>query len=205
MIDILPTLLHLAGGHPVPGIDGVNHWQAMSTNVKSPRTTMIYNIDDNFVPAVLDGPGVQPKFQIAIREDYFKLVWGQPKMLHRSYRDAKGKGGLVVDQQVLELYNLEKDPREIHNIANIRIDMVLRLKALALNYYRDLIPPRFMGLQTTNQVLDAKSDFGGLSGWCRVFVSTYCGPLDKNSFYRGRGLKGKYKFLEKFRSESSII
>ena len=184
MVDILPTLLHIAGGHPVSGIDGVNQWQAMSTNVKSPRTTMIYNIDDNCVPTVLDGPGVQPKFQIAIQEDNFKLVWGQPKMLHRSYREAKGKGGLVVDQQVLELYNLEKDPREIHNIVNIRLDILLRLKTLALNYYRDLIPPRFMGLQTTNQVLDAKSDFGGLSGWCRALFRHFVAPWTRTVLQR---------------------
>ena len=137
--------------------------------------------------AVLDGPGVQPKFQIAVREENLKLVWGQPKMLHRSYREAKGNGGLVVDQQVLELYNLDKDPGETHNIAHNRMDAVLRLKTLALNYYRMLIPPRFMGLQTTNQVLDADADFGGLSGWCRAVVSTACGTLDNNSFYRGRG------------------
>ena len=159
MVDILPTLLHLTSGRTIPGIDGLNQWEAMSRNGKSPRRSMVYNLDDNFVPAVLDGPGVQPKFQIALREDNFKLVWGQPKMLHRSYRDAKGNGGLVLDQQVLELYNLDKDPSETHNIAKNRMDIVLRLKTLALNYYRTLIPPRFMGLQTTNQVRIGKPTF----------------------------------------------
>lgn len=187
MVDILPTLHYLASGQTIADIDGINQWEAVSRNGKSPRRTMIYNVDDNFVPAVLDGPGIKPKFQIAVREDNYKLVWGQPKMLHRSYREAKGNGGLVLDDQVLELYNLAKDPREKRNIALNRMDIVLGLKTLALNYYRKLIPPRFMGLQTTNQVLDAKSDFGGLSGWCRAVVSTTCGPLDENSFFRARG------------------
>ena len=185
MVDVLPTLLHWAGVDRMTGIDGFNHWYSMYANSKSPRKTMIYNIDDNFVPAVLNGPAIRPKFQISVREDDFKLVWGQPKMLHRSYRDAKSDGGLVLDSQVLELYNLEKDPTESHNIANQRVDMVLKLKNFALNHYRDLIPPRFMGLQTTNQVLDSKSDFGGLSGWCRAVVKTACGPLEKSSYYRG--------------------
>ena len=44
----------------------------------------MYNIDDNLVPAVLDGPRVQPRFQVAVREGSFKLVWGQAAMLHRS-------------------------------------------------------------------------------------------------------------------------
>ena len=43
----------------------------------------MYNIDDNLVPAVLDGPRVQPRFQVAVREGSFKLVWGQAAMLHR--------------------------------------------------------------------------------------------------------------------------
>ena len=44
----------------------------------------MYNIDDNLVPAVLNGPRVQPRFQVAVREGSFKLVWGQAAMLHRS-------------------------------------------------------------------------------------------------------------------------
>lgn len=189
MVDILPTLLSLAGGEQVSGIDGVNQWDAMNTNRDHPRTSMVYNIDDNFVPAVLDGPKISQKFQIALREGSWKLVWGQPRMLHRSYRDAKSDGGLVVDDQVLELYNLDKDPGETNNLAMHRMDIVLKLKTLALNHYRDVIPPRFMGLQTTNQVLDYQADFGGVSGWCRAVVSTHCGPMDSKKLYRdlGRG------------------
>jgi len=187
MVDIVPTLLSLAGRKTVPGIDGVTQWEAIKSDTNYPRSIMVYNIDDNFVPAVLDGPRIRPKFQISLREDNWKLVWGQAKMLHRSYRDAKSNGGLVVDQQVLELYNLEKDPRETNNLAVYRMDMVLRLKSLALNYYRDMIPPRFMGLQTTNKVLDKEADFGGLSGWCRAVVSTHCGPLGRKRSYRDLG------------------
>jgi len=187
MVDTLPTLLALAGGKQVPGIDGVSQLEAMNTNKDYPRTSMVYNIDDNFVPAVLDGPRISQKFQIALREGSWKLVWGQPRMLHRSYRDAKSNGGLVVDDQVLELYNLEKDPGETNNLAMNRMDMVLKLKSLALNHYRDVIPPRFMGLQTTNKVLDYQADFGGLSGWCRAVVTTHCGPLDRKKLYRDLG------------------
>lgn len=45
-------------------------------------------------------------------------------------------GGLVGSQQTLELYNLSKDPEERHNLASMRYDVVLRLKNIALNYYR---------------------------------------------------------------------
>ena len=38
---------------------------------------MVYNLDDNFVPSVLDGPGRTAKFQIAVREGAFKMIWGQ--------------------------------------------------------------------------------------------------------------------------------
>ena len=87
LVDLVPTLLHLARPDSLPassdGLDGLDQWNALAGRAPSPRTIMIYNIDDNFVPAVLNGPEVQPKFQIALREDNFKLIWGQPKMLHR--------------------------------------------------------------------------------------------------------------------------
>ena len=54
----------------------------------------------------------------------------------RSYREAKLMGGMGSGEQVLELYNLEKDPEERNNVANIRQSVVLRLKNIALNYYR---------------------------------------------------------------------
>ena len=45
-------------------------------------------------------------------------------------------GGLARFQQILELYNLNKDPEEMNNLATLRYDVVLRLKNIALNYYR---------------------------------------------------------------------
>ena len=87
LVDLVPTLLHLASlgslTAPNEGLDGLDQWNALVGQEASPRRIMIYNIDDNFVPAVLNGPEVPSKFQIALREDNFKLIWGQPKMLHR--------------------------------------------------------------------------------------------------------------------------
>ena len=47
-------------------------------------------------------------------------------------------GGLARSQQILELYNLNKDPEEMNNLATLRYDVVLRLKNIALNYYRQV-------------------------------------------------------------------
>ena len=85
--------------------------------------------------------------------------------------------------EVLELYNLARDPGERHNLATRRWETVLRLKNIALNYYRwvhvqhrclhtasfniqspavsrELVPPRFLGLQTTKHV-----GYGGHVFW----------------------------------------
>ena len=48
-------------------------------------------------------------------------------------------GGLVPSQQILELYNLDDDPEERDNVAKERFDVVLRLKNIALNYYRQVL------------------------------------------------------------------
>ena len=60
----------------------------------------------------------------------------QCNVLCRSYRKAKAAGDSGPVKQVLELYNLERDPGERHNLASRRPDTVIRLRNLALNYYR---------------------------------------------------------------------
>ena len=57
-------------------------------------------------------------------------------VLCRSYRKAKSAGDSGPVKQVLELYNLERDPGERHNLARRKPDTVIRLRNLALNYYR---------------------------------------------------------------------
>ena len=85
--DILPTILHLGTGGqgfvPDKPLDGINQWDALLGKAHPPRHQMVYNIDDNFAPVVLNAPVVEPKFQIAVRENNFKLIWGSTKMLHR--------------------------------------------------------------------------------------------------------------------------
>ena len=86
-VDILPTILSLVSGTQArtqtSGLDGVSQWAALLGRTPPPRHTMVYNIDDNMVYNILNGPRTDPVFQIAVREDNFKLIWGQPKMLHR--------------------------------------------------------------------------------------------------------------------------
>ena len=55
----------------------------------------------------------------------------------RSYRTAKAAGAVAgAGGEVLELYNLARDPGERHNLATRRWETVIRLKNIALNYYR---------------------------------------------------------------------
>ena len=86
LVDVLPTLLHLADSSQEKNdqkLDGLDQWSALTGHSRPPRKIMVYNIDDNLVPAVLNGPNMKPQFQIAVRENNFKLIWGQQKMLHR--------------------------------------------------------------------------------------------------------------------------
>ena len=46
------------------GVDGLSQWTALGLNTTSPRTHMIYNIDDEVVPARLDLPSKNTTFQV---------------------------------------------------------------------------------------------------------------------------------------------
>merc|ERR1719225_961563 len=95
MVDLLPTLLSIANALELTpsGLDGLSLWDALRSRVKiSPRTGLVYNIDDSLVPRVLNGPRRTSKFQVAIREGSYKMIWGQASMLHSSFRAAKQWG-----------------------------------------------------------------------------------------------------------------
>jgi len=176
-VDILPTILGAlkkTDTSDLTGLDGLDQWESITTNLNSKRSLMIYNLDDNFLAPVLN-TSKKPNFQVGIREGDYKLIWGQASALHRSYREAKESGGISNDGDVVtELYNLRSDPGETINIAETRPAMVDRLKEQTMRFVKDIVPPRFMGLQTTLQVIDPDLEGGGLTGWCLGVEKTEC-------------------------------
>ena len=66
-VDIVPTILAALGSsvHTAQGLDGVSHWEAV-TGVSQivPRTHMIYNIDDELVPEILNIENRTSAFQV---------------------------------------------------------------------------------------------------------------------------------------------
>ena len=75
MVDLLPTVLRLAGYPHATGLDGVDQWEAVSDGLESPREWLVYNMDDVFVPNFLVGPrSEQQKFQVQHRTGVFRFL-----------------------------------------------------------------------------------------------------------------------------------
>ena len=51
------------------------------------------------------------------------------------------------------LYDLYKDPGERRNIAEDRPDTVDSLQRMVAELYEEMVPPRFLGLQTMHKVI----------------------------------------------------
>ena len=63
VVDMYPTLLALAGGSSAKAkpIDGLNVWETISAGKQSPRTELVYNVEN---------------FRAGLREGDWKLIWG---------------------------------------------------------------------------------------------------------------------------------
>ncbi|XP_052786414.1 arylsulfatase B-like [Mya arenaria] len=152
-VDWFPTLLTLAGGEPDAGMDGVNQWPTVSSGAPSARSEFVYNIDDIDKNA-------------AIRVGQYKLIEGSPG----HYNGWTPLPPLVASDMVNasfakhQLFDLQADPTEHHDIASDHPDVVSKLLDRLSFYKATMVPSNF-------PLPDPASDpkhFGGnwSPGWC---------------------------------------
>lgn len=127
-MDLLPTVVHLAGGEIPQGqtIDGKNIWTLISgaPHARSPHSAIFY----------LRGRGVQ-----AIREG----DWKYRAATDRTGREKSGqrksaKGNSKRRQTVETLINLKTDPGEQHNVIVQHADIAARLKQKLADFQQQL-------------------------------------------------------------------
>ncbi|XP_070562992.1 arylsulfatase J-like [Ptychodera flava] len=173
--DFHTTILKLAGAEAEGDLDGLDVWDTISEGKPSPRTEMVYNIDD-----------VEPTGS-AIRVGDYKLIIGNPEIFHprRSLTLSDGWHKPVLDgpqpkhtpvrfgelgklpdfQNVTLLYNLKDDPIEKLNIAEKYPGKVAELKKKLKEYEKKMRP-------AINPPLDFEGanpdNYNGVwsPGWC---------------------------------------
>ncbi|KAL3843147.1 hypothetical protein ACJMK2_021099 [Sinanodonta woodiana] len=134
-VDLFPTLLHVAGGIPDPGIDGMNMWPTISENKSSPRTEFIYNIDEIDKNA-------------AIRVGDYKLIEGSPGQSNDWYPlptrevdvQQEDSGDSFSADTEYQLFDIKNDPTEHFDISEKYPDVVDRLKKRLEEYKKSLVP-----------------------------------------------------------------
>lgn len=175
MVDILPTILNITGTQMAASTDGINHWPQINGNQGQIRETMVYNVDDNFLPAIYSAKRGPKKFQIVVREKDMKLMWGQANVILKSSREKEGSG-IRFNQELLELYDLSSDPSETQNLAKSRPNVVKRLKEVGLSYYHQQQPELFREYNyiAKQEVLDSRLPHSGVTGWCSPIQKTTC-------------------------------
>ncbi|XP_066300736.1 arylsulfatase B-like isoform X1 [Branchiostoma lanceolatum] len=106
-VDILPTLVSVAGGTEDPGLDGKNMWQSISTGADSPRTEFVYAIDSE-------------ANSYAIRVGDYKLITGLRARKDDWYAPAEMQQMGILTETVDEtgpfLFNIREDPLEKSNL-----------------------------------------------------------------------------------------
>lgn len=128
-IDLLPTIAKLAQAElPKHKIDGLNIWPLLAgaKNAKNPHEAYFFYYNTNELQAVRSG-----RWKLILPHTY-RTLGQQPK----------AKDGIPVKySQVkagLELYDLEKDMGEKHNVAVQHPEVVKRLEALAEQAREDM-------------------------------------------------------------------
>ncbi|XP_060071412.1 arylsulfatase B-like [Ylistrum balloti] len=168
-VDWLPTLVSVGGGSSPPAGykgDGVNMWPALSQLSTSPRTELVYNIDDLFP---------YEEGHAAIRVGNYKLIDGYPGLYPDWYKPQTEESDYSISEidaeqfernlaSKYQLYNLKDDPTEHNDLSSKEPDIVSKLAA-RLKYYHDTMVPANYPLP--NPFSSPKLHGGAWSpGWC---------------------------------------
>ena len=171
MVDWVATLTKLAGAGEVPkNLDSLDQGGGIWKGEASPRTEMVYNVDEGGLPGVTGKQ--ESKWQVAVRRGDFKLILGAVGMIKR---DGSSKNSLKT--RVRELYNLARDPNEENNLLLRKSNSFYQRKGEELEEWsrsvaEEMAPVNF-GLSSD---LGLPLNLGGVigSGWCQAVTQNFC-------------------------------
>ena len=136
----------ISGKQDNSDFDGYDIWESINSKKEFLRDEIIYNLD------IADQ---SPNFQFAVRLKNWKLFWGQEGKLNVNSKP----------KSFLKLFNLERDPYEKRNLAELKVDKVQKIKKLIYSRVKDMKPSfhpnRF------NLAFPRYNDGIIQSGWCQ--------------------------------------
>ncbi|XP_033760300.1 arylsulfatase B-like [Pecten maximus] len=134
--DWYPTLVGLAGGslNGTKPLDGFNQWKTISEGAKSPRETLLHNIDPLTKPVgdKLKGSPFDNRYRAAIRWRDWKLITGDPGNgtwvpVPTTMEDINMGDDTSQSKKNLWLFNIAKDPEERVDLSSDYPDMVMKM------------------------------------------------------------------------------
>ncbi|XP_070562646.1 arylsulfatase B-like [Ptychodera flava] len=171
VVDWHRTILSLAGIRADPNLDGIDMWESISEGKSSPRTEIVYNIeDDNFTSSA------------AIRVGDYKLITGNPDLLYPCRLSNESDGWYELSDipfepfrgdalstttpptDVVYLFNIQDDPEERNNTADLYPEIVDKLQQRLDEHRKGIVPI----IDTTRDLAGHPRRFGGewSPGWC---------------------------------------
>ncbi|XP_053649609.2 arylsulfatase B [Cherax quadricarinatus] len=179
--DWYQTLAGLAGAEAPTDTDGVDQWPTITGSVPSPRTDMIYNIDNT------------TKFSAAVRMGEFKLLVGDPgwgewtpppendtniivqesnhintdnhKMLDDGQERIQHLLHLLnANDTQLRLYDLTEDPEERVNLAEIMEELVIDMLEFLEQQMSRYVPADYQPCDLAGDPINFDNVW--TPGWC---------------------------------------
>ena len=200
--DWMPTILSAAGVTDLPeGIDGIDHWDALTTvDAQSPRTEFLYNIDPYYSTMVHMDDGsintmlTRVKPRAALRVGDWKLLLNEYCVSYFNPLEDLGRPegcgqdscatpGIDVNSTNF-LFNLITDPYEETNVIDEYPDIAKKMMLKIDDYMQDMVEPHFRGTDAIAYSVWARSGF--ITPWVHTETPLE-GESTLNASTTGRG------------------
>ncbi|XP_068709022.1 arylsulfatase I-like [Montipora foliosa] len=158
--DWLPTFYHLAGGNVSAiqdNIDGMNVWDTIAHAEKSPRTTVLHNIDPirkfaairvNQYKLIINQDAVYettwyPRYEVEEKQDSMEEPSTLPGAVIKCGEWSESNSTPCNTTVFPCLFNVEQDPCERNNLAFSHLDRVEQLIKKLIDYQEKALPVWF--------------------------------------------------------------